>query len=65
MSSDPKSTRPASKTSPARKGSQKTLSPGQWAPHIDDPDPPEIMSPAESKEAARKLHEFLKNRRGK
>ena len=41
-----------------------TLSPGQWAPWISDPDPPEKpMTPEESKAAAQKVMERMRSRR--
>jgi hypothetical protein len=35
----------------------------QWAPWIDDPDEPELMTPQESKAAAQKAKEFMDRRR--
>ena len=49
-------------TSPDETASQKPISPGQWAPHIDDPDPPDIMSPAEIETAARKTKDLMRSK---
>jgi hypothetical protein len=41
---------------------QGSLSPRNWAPHLSDPDDPEdthVMTPAESKAAAAKVHELM------
>lgn len=48
--------------SPDEKASQKMISPGQWAPHIDDPDPPDIMSPAEIKTAVANTKHLLRSK---
>lgn len=38
-----------------------TLSPGQWAPWISDPDPPgKLMTDEEAKAAAQKVAEFMR-----
>ena len=53
-------TQPPSRTSRGAKASPNETSPGQYAPHLEDPDPPmPIMTPAESKAAARKVGELL------
>lgn len=43
---------------------QMPISPGQWAPHLDDPDLPEVMSPEAAKAAARKIRALLKKKAG-
>ena len=40
------------------------ISPGQWAPHLDDPDLPEVMSPEAAKAAARKIRALLEKKAG-
>ena len=55
-------TTPRSSKSSRRDVEPGDLSPRNWAPHLSDPDDPEdthVMTPAESKAAAAKVHELM------
>jgi hypothetical protein len=51
-------TQPPTETSPLRDAGPKN-----WAPHLDDPDPPPTpMTPEQHKEAARKVGDLMRKK---